>query len=211
MIKILIAIYLSILSVASGNSLDSVTTYRDHFLIALKHYESERYMLAETEFKKILIDRKSFSDPVTHLLVAKSQYFQNKLIECQRTCNSFLNKYQKSKYDVDVRTLLGDIFIKQEQYADAIEQLLSIRHETTDSILQNSIDTRILSSIMIGINSDKIERLLFNCNLSVALKLNSSPNSGFSSLNATSFPKLIFESNEINSIGLVIMLILVEP
>ena len=77
-------------------------------------------------------------------MVAKSQYFQNKLIECQRTCNSFLNKYPESKYDVDVRTLLGDIFIKKEQYADAIEQLLSIRHEAIDSILQHSIDNRIL-------------------------------------------------------------------
>ena len=162
MIKILIAIYLSILSVACGNSLDSVATYRDHFLIALKHYESERYMLAETEFKKILIDRKSFSDPVTHLLVAKSQYFQNKLIECQRTCNSFLNKYSNSKYDLEARMLLSDIFIKQEQYADAIEQLLSIRHTALDLNFQNSIDNRIISSIIIGINSNKIERLLFS-------------------------------------------------
>ena len=162
MIKILIAIYLSILSVASGNPLDSITTYRDHFLIALKHYESERYMLAETEFKKILIDRKSFSDPVTHLLVAKSQYFQNKLIECQRTCNSFLNKYSNSKYDLEARMLLSDIFIKQEQYADAIEQLLSIRHAALDVKIQNSIDNRIISSIIIGINSNKIERLLFS-------------------------------------------------
>ena len=162
MLKILILFFLLSSNNAVGKQLDSTITYYDHFRIAMDHYESERFKLAESEFKKILIDRKLFSDPVTHLMVAKSQYFQNKLIECQRTCNSFLNKYQKSKYDVDVRTLLGDIFIKQEQYADAIEQLLSIRHETTDSILQYSIDSRILSSIMIGINSDKIERLLFS-------------------------------------------------
>ena len=162
MLKILILFFLFISNNICGEPLDSIITYKDHFEIALGHYESERYKLAESEFKKILIDRKSFSDPVTHLLVAKSQYFQNKLIECQRTCNSFLNKYPKSKYDVDVRMLLGDIFIKQEKYAESIEQLLSIRNEVKDSIVQYSIDERILSSIMIGISSDKIERLLFS-------------------------------------------------
>ena len=162
MLKTLILFFLLSPKILSGKPLDSIITYNDHFEIALDHYKSDRYKLAEIEFKKILIDRKSFSDPVTHLMVAKSQYFQNKLIECQRTCNSFLNKYQKSKYDVDVRTLLGDIFIKQEQYADAIEQLLLIRHEAIDSTLLYSIDNRILSSIMIGISSDKIERLLFS-------------------------------------------------
>ena len=162
MVKILIIFFFLVSNNADGEQLDSTSTYNDHFEIALGHYESERYKLAESEFKKILIDRRSFSDPVTHLMVAKSQYFQNKLIECQRTCNSFLNKYPKSKYDVDVKILLGDIFIKNGKYADVIEQLLPIRDQAIDSILQYSIDNRILSSIMIGINSDKIERLLFS-------------------------------------------------
>ncbi|MAR29635.1 MAG: hypothetical protein CMG24_01695 [Candidatus Marinimicrobia bacterium] len=162
MVNILLIFFLFVTTNVFGEQLDSISTYNDHFKIALGHYESERYKLAESEFKKILIDRKFFSDPVTHLMVAKSQYFQNKLIECRRTCNSFLNKYPKSKYDVDVRILLGDIFIKQGQYADAIEQLFFIRHEPLDSILQYNIDSRILSSIMIGINSDKIESLLFS-------------------------------------------------
>ena len=134
MLKILLLYSLFNITIAYGDSIDSVVTYNDHFEIALGHYESARYKLAESEFKKILIDKKSFTDPVTHMLVAKSQYFQNKLVECQRTCNSYLNKYPKSKYEVDVRILLGDIFIKQEQYADAIEQLLLIRHEAIDSL-----------------------------------------------------------------------------
>jgi len=162
MLRILVIFFLFISNNTDGEQLDTVITYYDHFEIALDHYESKRFKLAESEFKKILIEKKSFSDPVTHLMVAKSQYFQNKLVECQRTCNSFLNKYPKSEYNVDVRTLLSDIFIKQEQYANAIKQLLLVRHEATDSILQKSIDDRILFSMMIGINSDKIERLLFS-------------------------------------------------
>ncbi|MBH90918.1 MAG: hypothetical protein CMG67_02235 [Candidatus Marinimicrobia bacterium] len=162
MFRILIIFLFLTSSNVNGELLDSNIAYKNHFEIALGNFKSKRYKLAESEFKKILIDRKSFIDPVTHLMVAKSQYFQNKLIECQRTCNSFLNKYPKSKYDLDVRILLGDIFINQEKYADAIEQLLLIRHEAIDSTLQYSIDNRILFSIMIGINSDKIERLLFS-------------------------------------------------
>ena len=91
MLKTLVLFFLLASYNLVGKPSDSIITYNDHFEIALGHYESKRYKLAESEFKKILIERKSFSDPVTHLMVAKSQYFQNKLIECQRTCNSFLN------------------------------------------------------------------------------------------------------------------------
>ena len=160
--KALIIIFFLLLNHTNGESLDSIITYRDHFNIALEHYNFGRYKLAESEFKKILIDRKNYSDPVSHLMLAKSQYFQNKTIECERTCNSFLNKYPKSKYELNVRVLISDILIKQEQYSNVIEQLLPVRYETQDSILQNNIDHRILSSIMIGISSGKIETLLFS-------------------------------------------------
>ena len=88
MIRILIPTFLFISNGLFGEILDSVDTYDEHFRIALGHYNSKRYKLAELEFKKILIDRKNYSDPVSHIMLAKSQYFQNKIIECQRTCNS---------------------------------------------------------------------------------------------------------------------------
>jgi hypothetical protein len=162
MIKTLIIIFFFSSNHLFSNSLDSTITYEDHFYIALGHYNFGRYKLAESEFKSIFIDRKNYSDPVSHLFLAKSQYFQNKIIECERTCNSFLKKYPKSKYELNVRVLLSDILIKQEQYSDVIEQLLLVRHETQDSIIQADIDYRILSSIMIGIRSSKIEKLLFS-------------------------------------------------
>ena len=83
--KALIIIFFFFLNHTNGESLDSIITYRDHFNIALEHYNFGRYKLAESEFKKILIDRRNYSDPVSHLMLAKSQYFQNKTIECERT------------------------------------------------------------------------------------------------------------------------------
>ena len=162
MIRIIISIFLFITQFIFGRELDSVLTYTDHFDLAFRHYNSKRYKLAEFEFKEILIDRKNYSDPVSHLMLAKSQYFQNKIVECQRTCNSFLNKYPRSKYELNVRVLLSDIFINKEKYSDVLEQLIPIRDEAQDSIMQYNIDYRILSSIMIGVNSSKIEQLLFS-------------------------------------------------
>ena len=145
-----------------GEILDSIANYDEHFGIALGHYNAKRYKLAELEFKEILIDRKNYTDPVSHLMLAKSQYFQNKIIECRRTCNSYLNKYPKSKYEVYVRVLLSDILINKEKYSNVLEQLLPVRHEIQDTIIQYNIDYRILSSIMIGVKSSKIEQLLFS-------------------------------------------------
>ena len=162
MIRILIPMVLFISNVLFGEILDSIANYDQHFGIALDHYNAERYKLAESEFKKILIDRKNYTDPVSHIMLAKSQFLQNKTIECQRTCNSYLNKYPKSKYEVYVRVLLSDILIINEKYSDVLEQLLPVRHEVQDTIMQYNIDYRILSSIMIGVKSSKIEQLLFS-------------------------------------------------
>ena len=156
-----IFVFLFISNCLFGQVLDSTFTYDEDFHIALKHYNSKRYKLAETQFKKILIDRKNYSDPVSHLMLAKSQYFQNKIVESQRTCNSYLNKYPKSKYEIHVRVLLSDIFIKKEKYSNVLDQLLPIRNEVQDSVLQYNIDYRIISSIIVGIKSSKIEELLF--------------------------------------------------
>ena len=161
MVRAFILIILFISGNLFSESLDSMVTYDEHFDIAIGYYNSQRYKLAESEFKKILIDRKNYSDPVSHLMLAKSQYFQNKIIECQRTCKSYLNKYPKSKYEINIRVLISDVLIRQEKYSSVIEELLPVRIEAQDSLLQHNIDYRILSSIKIGISSSKIERLLF--------------------------------------------------
>ncbi len=167
MMKIIISFFLFISQFIFGEKFDSVFTYSEHFDLAFRHYNSKRYKLAESEFKKILIDKKNYSDPVSHIMLAKSQYFQNKIIECQRTCFSFLNKYPQSPYEINVRVLLSDIFISKEKYSDVLEQLIPIRGEIKDSIMQHNIDYRILSSIKMGVRSSKIEQLLFSSENSI--------------------------------------------
>ena len=156
--------FLSLIIIIFGyvyaNSIDTVLSYKDYFNIALDQFELGRYKLAENSFKQILIDKKNYSDPASHFMLAKSQYAQNNYILCRRTCNTYLNKYKDSAYELDVRLIISDILIKQEKYNDVLEQLLPLRHTISDSSLFYRFDERILSSIQVGIGSNKIESLL---------------------------------------------------
>ena len=158
--------FLSLIIIIFGymyaNSIDTVLSYKDYFNIALDQFELGRYKLAENSFKQILIDKKNYADPASHFMLAKSQYAQNNYILCRRTCNTYLNKYKESAYELDVRLLISDILIKQEKYNDVLEQLLPLRHTISDSSLFYRFDERILSSIQVGIGSNKIESLLFS-------------------------------------------------
>ena len=160
--------FLSLIIIIFGyvyaNSIDTVLSYKDYFNIALGQFELGRYKLAENSFKQILIDKKNYTDPASHFMLAKSQYAQNNYILCRRTCNTYLNKYKNSAYELDVRLLISDILIKQEKYNDVLEQLLPLRHTISDSSLFYRFDERILSSIQVGIGSNKIESLLFSTN-----------------------------------------------
>ncbi len=140
---------------------DSLLTYTDHFYFALDHFNKNRFQLAENEFKNILIDKRNFEDPVSHFMLAKTQYKQKKMNVSERTCNSFLNKYPSSLYEPYVKSLLGDILISKEKYSFALEKLLSARQSKIDSTFLKKIDDRILKILMMGISSDYIERLLF--------------------------------------------------
>ena len=158
--------FLSLIIIIFGyvyaNSIDTVLSYKDYFNIALDQFELGRYKLAENSFKQILIDKKNYADPASHFMLAKSQYAQNNYILCRRTCNTYLNKYKNSAYELDIRLLISDILIKQEKYNDVLEQLLPLRHTISDSSLFYRFDERILSSIQVGIGSNKIESLLFS-------------------------------------------------
>jgi len=140
---------------------DSPLSYNEKFELAIKHFQNKRYQLAEQEFKNILIEKLNFEDPVSHFMLAKSQFYQDKMIDCKRTCDSYLNKYPNSKYDFSIKMMLSDILISKEKYSYVLEQLLPLRESLIDSTMLNKIDYRLYNSIVMGINSDNIEQLLF--------------------------------------------------
>ena len=75
----------------------------------------------------------------------------------ERTCNSFLNKYPRSLYEPHIKSLLGDIFISEEKYSFALEQLLSARQSKVDSIFIKKIDILTFCSI----NKYQIKCMIF--------------------------------------------------
>tara|TARA_A100001015_G_C14349892_1_gene466334 strand:+ start:230 stop:511 length:282 start_codon:yes stop_codon:yes gene_type:complete len=81
--KVISTVYMFLLCSLNGQHSDSVLTYRQHFDLALNHFTKGRYQLAENEFKNILIEKRNFDDPVSHFMLAKSQFKQNKEIACQ--------------------------------------------------------------------------------------------------------------------------------
>jgi len=140
---------------------DSTLSYNESFEFAMKHFQNRRYQLAEQGFKNILIEERNFEDPVSHFMLATSQFHQGKMIDCKRTCDSYLNKYPNSKYDFNIKIMLSDILISKEKYSYALEQLLPLRESLIDSTMLSKIDYRLYNSIVMGINSDNIEQLLF--------------------------------------------------
>ena len=141
---------------------DTIITYYDQFNHAISYFERGRYRLAQSEFQRILTDEKEFYDPASHLMLAKSQFRQGKLSESHRTCNSFLNTFPNSPYEVHGQALLGDIFVQKRDYSSAMERFLSIRPAIADTLFLREIDNRIVSCISIGLRSEHIERILFN-------------------------------------------------
>ena len=97
--KVFSTFYLFLLCLVSGQSTDSILTYSQHFDLALDHFSKGRYQLAENEFKNILIEKRNFNDPVSHFMLAKTQFKQNKETVCERTCNSYINKYP-NRFDI---------------------------------------------------------------------------------------------------------------
>ena len=156
-----LVLFIFLLSPLMSEPKDSILTYLDHFDLAINHYNNKRFQLAEVELKNILIDKRNFEDPVSHYMLAKTQFKQKKLIESERTCNSYLNKYPASVYEPYVKSLLADILILNEKYPFALEQLLIARQSVKDSVFIQKIDYKIFKILTMGINSDYLERLLF--------------------------------------------------
>ena len=143
-----------------GNQIQTLTYY-DKFAAAVDYYKDGRFRLAEARFTNILIHEKDYKDPAAQLLLAKSQYQQNRWVDAARSSKSVLSNFPDSPYETDAIVLLGDIALASGKVTTAFQYYLSIRPKIEDLLYLNDIDKRLFTAIGIGLKEDRIEGLLF--------------------------------------------------
>ncbi len=118
--------------------------------------------MAADYFQEILIQKRNYEDPVTHLLLAKSQYRGGDLEKAELTCKSFLQKYSSSPYQSYVEILLADIHLSKGMFTNAFKNYMDVRKVLDDSVTVSLIDKRIISCISNRINPMQLEGMLFS-------------------------------------------------
>jgi len=152
--------FILIRSVYPKVEIDSLD-YDFHFNKAIEQFEKSRYNFAADYFQEILIQKRNYEDPVTHLLLAKSQYRSGELDIAKSTCRSFLKLYDNSPYQSHGEILLADIFLTEGMFTNAFKNYINIRKILDDSVTISLVDKRIISCISNKINPMQLEGMLF--------------------------------------------------
>ena len=135
--------------------------YDFHFNKAIEQFKKSRFNFAADYFQEILIQKKNYEDPVTHLLLAKSQYRGGELDLAKSTCKSFLKKYDDSPYEAHGEILLADIYLTEGMFTNAFKKYIDVRKNLDDLVTISLVDKRIISCISNKINPMQLEGMLF--------------------------------------------------
>ena len=135
--------------------------YDFHFNKAIEQFKKSRFNFAADYFQEILIQKKNYEDPVTHLLLAKSQYRGGELDIAKSTCKSFLKKYDDSPYEAHGEILLADIYLTEGMFTNAFKKYIDVRKKLDDLVTISLVDKRIISCISNKINPMQLEGMLF--------------------------------------------------
>ncbi len=149
-----------ILNLLKADGFDTLTYY-EKFDVAVQTYKEERYRLSEKYFSSILINDKDYRDPASQLMLAKSQYQQNKWQDAVRSAKSVLSNFPGSPYQDYTLLLMGDIALSQGKNSEAFQNYLSIRPTAKDSLQLSDIDQRLIICIGNGLKEERIEGILF--------------------------------------------------
>ena len=149
-----------ILNLLKAGGIDTLTYY-EKFDVAVQTYKEERYRLSEKYFSSILINDKDYRDPASQLMLAKSQYQQNKWQDAVRSAKSVLSNFPGSPYQDYTLLLMGDIALSQGKNSEAFQNYLSIRPTAKDSLQLSDINKRLIICIGNGLKEDRIEGILF--------------------------------------------------
>ncbi|MBL52076.1 MAG: hypothetical protein CMG57_08980 [Candidatus Marinimicrobia bacterium] len=148
---------------ALAEQFDSLSYY-EKFALAAQNYEVGRFRLAEKQFSSILIHDRDYRDPASQLMLAKTQYRQEKWAEAARSTKSIFLNFPGSPYQYFSLILMGDIALSQGKINQAYQKYLSVRPWISDSLYLAEIDQRIINCIAGGLKEEKVEGLLFKEN-----------------------------------------------
>ena len=143
---------------------DSVDSYNSKIEEGLSFFKKRQYQLAEKSFLLVLEDKDKRDKPLIVLLLAKTQFHLGKIIKSKESCRRYLNNFPNSQYQNNIKTLLGDLAIKDRGYSEAFELYLGIRPDILDSLSLIEIDDKIIKCISNGLKNRRVEELLFSEN-----------------------------------------------
>ena len=145
---------------ANSEQVDTLSYY-EKFNNAVISYKEGRYSLAASKFSNILSNDRSYRDPASQLMMAKSQYHLKLYQKAHRSCKSILNNYPNSPYEHDALVLMGDIALQENNETKAFKHYLKARPQIEDLLFLNEIDQRIYNCIGMGVKEESLEGLLF--------------------------------------------------
>ena len=145
---------------AKSEEIDTLSYY-EKFNDAVISYKEARYSLAASKFSNILSNERSYRDPASQLMMAKSQYHLKLYQKAHRSCRAILNNYPNSPYEHDALVLMGDIALQENNETKAFKHYLKARPQIEDLLFLNEIDQRIYNCIGMGVKEESLEGLLF--------------------------------------------------
>jgi len=133
---------------------------RTEFEVAVRHFNSDRFAIAEKILSKRTIDEWGDLFSAVLLLKIKCSFAQGHYEKTRVFIHEFHHLYPESSYKSDVFQLTGDLLINEGFYSSAFEFYLKARIGCTETS-QMKIDKRILNTISIGLPIQDIEAIQF--------------------------------------------------
>lgn len=147
-------------NIVRGDGFDTLS-YKEKFDITVQQYQEGRYRLAASRFLSILETEKDFRDPPSQLMLAKAQYQLGEYTEALQSVKTVLNQFPNSPYSVHAKLLMGDISLAHGFPTKAFKQYLEIRPSISDTAFISEVDSRILTTVGLGLKEDRIEGFFF--------------------------------------------------
>ncbi|MEJ2634414.1 MAG: penicillin-binding protein activator [Calditrichia bacterium] len=130
------------------------------FRKGINFYKQDKYLDAQKTFLQLL--KKSPDSrfiTATKLMLAKSYYKLDDYKLATIVCDNFVQLYDNSSYLDDIHFLKGEIFFKQKNYPDAVNQWMWIINNKSDARLRDKAGVYVFNTIRAYMSDSEISRL----------------------------------------------------